>query len=317
MAFSKEKAFEYLVQAWQGGRLAHAYLIHGQRGVGKRELAEAFCDLVGGGKTGGFQRAEVTVIEPESKSRRISVAQIRELEGHLTMRSGTAGKVGVIVDADRMNDASSNAFLKTLEEPPANTHLLLLTAQPEALLDTILSRCIAIALRAEGVRKLEASERRMAEVLDARLSGGWPTTGDALSLAAEVLALLAEVKSDIAARCDEEMQSEVEHFAKTTDSKAWLAEREDHFQAAAEAAYRRERARIIGIASQWWADVLRHQQGGTIELTEWSETTGRMAAEVTSQQVIDMLASLDSLQAMLDRNVQEAIAIEAGFLPPE
>ncbi len=315
MAFSKEKAFEYLVKAKEGGRLAHAYLVHGPRGSGKRELAEAFCDLVGGGNLGGFKRSEVEVVEPESKSRRISVDQIRALEGRLTLRSGEAAKVGVIVDADRMNEASSNAFLKTLEEPPANTHLMMLTAQPEALLDTIVSRCIAIPLRAEGRRCLDENERRMAEILAGRLGKGMPSVGEALSLAAEIMALLGEIKSAITAQCEEERRLEAEHYGKTTESGAWLAGREDHYEAAIEGSYRRERAKVLGVVSQWWADALRHQQGGGIELEEWQEMTAWLAEEASSSQIIEMLASLDALQSMLERNVQEAIALESALMP--
>lgn len=315
MAFPKEKAFEYLVKAKEGGRLAHAYLVHGPRGVGKRELAEAFCDLVSGGKLGGFQRPEVVLIEPESKSRRISVESIRGLESKLTMRSGEAAKVGVIVDADRMNEASSNAFLKTLEEPPANTHLMMLTAQPEVLLDTIISRCTSIALQAVGQKLLDENERRMAEILAQRIDGSMPTIGDALSLASETLALLAKVKDEITAECEAERKAEAEHYAQTTDSKAWMSEREEYFDALAEANFRRERAKIIGVVSQWWADALRHQQGGNIELTEWSDLITRLATHAEPYQIIQMLASLDTLQFMLDRSVHEAIAIEAAFLP--
>src|ERR1700716_44730 len=65
------------------------------------------------------------------------------------MRS-TAGrrKVVIITEADRLQPQAANAFLKTLEEPPANSLLLLLSALPEVLPDTILSRCIPIPLAA-------------------------------------------------------------------------------------------------------------------------------------------------------------------------
>ena len=83
--------------------------------------------------------------EPESKSRRIVIEQIRELEHALQMRSTNGRrKVVIISEADRLQPQAANAFLKTLEEPPSNSLLLLLTALPEALPDTIVSRCISI-----------------------------------------------------------------------------------------------------------------------------------------------------------------------------
>ncbi len=68
-------------------------------------------------------------------------------------------KVGVIDEADRMMEAAENAFLKTLEEPPEGCLLIMITAYPEQLLDTILSRCIRVTLRLEKAR--EYSEREL------------------------------------------------------------------------------------------------------------------------------------------------------------
>ena len=77
--------------------------------------------------------------------------RIRALERQLHL-SGKPNvvKVGIIREADRLQTESENAFLKTLEEPPVGTLLLLLTAEPERLLDTIRSRCIQVALYGAG-----------------------------------------------------------------------------------------------------------------------------------------------------------------------
>src|SRR5882672_10055589 len=98
------------------------------------------------------QTRVIFVAEPESKSRRILIEQIRELEHGLQMR-GAEGrrKVAIISEADRLQPQAANAFLKTLEEPPENSLLLLLSALPEALPDTILSRCITIPLQSNDV----------------------------------------------------------------------------------------------------------------------------------------------------------------------
>ena len=100
----------------------------------------------------------ISIVEPESKSRRITVDSIRAAEHplHLAAPAGTT-KFAVIVDADRMGVAAENAFLKTLEEPPRASMLLLLSARPELLLDTILSRCIRIQLHTDPARKAQAA----------------------------------------------------------------------------------------------------------------------------------------------------------------
>src|SRR5207237_6964577 len=87
------------------------------------------------------QAPDVFVTEPASRSRKIVVDQIRGLERALQLRTaGNRKKIGIIRDADRMQTQAANAFLKTLEEPPQNSLLLLLTALPEALPETIVSR---------------------------------------------------------------------------------------------------------------------------------------------------------------------------------
>src|ERR1043165_6203417 len=160
MAFTRIGAFEYLSRAHERGRLGHAYLISGPPGSGKRGLASDLSNLVASAKSDDVfssPPAGVFLAEPESKSRRIVIEQIRALEHALQMRSGNGHrKVAIISDADRLQPQAANAFLKTLEEPPNDSLLILLSAMPEVLPDTILSRCIAIPLARDG--QLQASD---------------------------------------------------------------------------------------------------------------------------------------------------------------
>src|SRR4051812_10874354 len=119
MAFSTDKALDFLKRAHNQNRLAHAYLISGPVGSGKRTLAADLAALVNGtaAKDVFSARArDIYLAEPESKSRRIVVDQVRELEHALQMRSGSGGrKVAIIAEADRLQPQAANAFLKTLE----------------------------------------------------------------------------------------------------------------------------------------------------------------------------------------------------------
>ena len=150
MAFTRTGAFEYLSRAYENGRLAHAYLISGPPGSGKRGLASDLSNLVTGATAADVfasQPPGVYLAEPESKSRRIVIDQVRALEHALQMRaSGGRRKVAIVAEADRLQPQAANAFLKTLEEPPNDSLLLLLSSMPEVLPDTILSRCIAVPL---------------------------------------------------------------------------------------------------------------------------------------------------------------------------
>src|SRR5206468_8551173 len=97
---------------------------------------------------------DIFVAQPESKSRRIVIEQIRDLEHALQMRAPNGRrKVAIVSDADRLQPQAANAFLKTLEEPPKDSLLLLLSALPEALPETILSRCISITFARKGQLK--------------------------------------------------------------------------------------------------------------------------------------------------------------------
>src|SRR6267378_1016842 len=162
MAFSRDSALQYLQRAHKQNRLAHAYLISGPVGSGKSTVAALFAAALN--KTTPEevlkgQAPDIFITEPASRSRRIVIEQIRNLERALQLRtSDNRRKIGIVRDADRLQAQAANAFLKTLEEPPGNSLLLLLSALPEALPDTIVSRCISIALAANG-REAKLPER--------------------------------------------------------------------------------------------------------------------------------------------------------------
>src|SRR6516165_4672227 len=176
MAFARTTAFEYLRRAHEQNRLAHAYLITGAPGSGKELLAAELASLVNGTPAKDVFSAkarEVFIARPESKSRRIVTAQIRALEHALQMRAADGRrKVAIIPDADRLQTEAANAFLKTLEEPPKDSLLLLLSAVPEALPDTVLSRCVAIPLEENGSRFVRVEEKALVELL--RKAGAEP-----------------------------------------------------------------------------------------------------------------------------------------------
>src|SRR2546421_11810536 len=165
MAFSRTTALEYLRRAHEQNRVAHAYLITGLPGSGKQLLAADLASLVNGtpAKDVFSARArDIFVARPESKSRRIVIAQIRDLEHTLQMRASNGRrKVAIISDADRLQTEAANAFLKTLEEPPKDSLLLLLSTLPEALPETILSRCIGIPLEPDGQRQTRDEQEKL------------------------------------------------------------------------------------------------------------------------------------------------------------
>lgn len=150
-------------------RLTHALLIAGPRGVGKRHFAKALtafilCETRSGFACGqcrsclqftaGHHPNSITlqrdVDDKTGKEKRdIGIEQIRELGERLSLSShyGQA-KVAVIDPVDALNLSGSNALLKTIEEPPANSHLVLISERPQALPATLRSRCQRLRMAA-------------------------------------------------------------------------------------------------------------------------------------------------------------------------
>jgi DNA polymerase-3 subunit delta' len=135
-------------------RLSHSLLLTGDDIETLQEVALAIADRLlnaeGGGGLPGMdtryapeQHPDYFALRPTGKMRQISADATRNLIGKVQVSPTIAPqKVALIHECDRMNIAAANIFLKTLEEPPANTTLLLLTTRPYALLPTIRSRCL-------------------------------------------------------------------------------------------------------------------------------------------------------------------------------
>ncbi|MBT6379508.1 MAG: DNA polymerase III subunit gamma/tau [Opitutales bacterium] len=145
---SEQSPSQLVDRAIQENRLAHALLIHGQNLKQVEEFArELACKLMKIDLSENLEEAlvrhpDVFFLRPSKKSRIISVADTRELIRKI-QHSPQRGdrKVAFIFEVDRLNASAANAFLKTLEEPPLNTTILLLTTRPHSLLATIRSRC--------------------------------------------------------------------------------------------------------------------------------------------------------------------------------
>ena len=143
-------AHALISKAVAAGRPAHGYLVVGGiRGMA-RDLAMAVLkDLFPGVPEENFKtHPDIHWLYPEKKTRIVSVDAVHAKFIDPMSQTSFAGgwKVGVLVGADRLNAQGANAFLKTLEEPPARAVFLLLTDAPEQLLPTIVSRCQRIDL---------------------------------------------------------------------------------------------------------------------------------------------------------------------------
>ena len=153
---AQDRAVEALLRALRADRVPNAWLFTGPEGVGKALVARALAGVMVGPEpaaevtraSAGWRRVQEGVhpdllwIEPQGAGRRVKIDQVRQAVRSFRY-APFEGRRRVVVfpEADRLGEEAANALLKGLEEPPAHTALILVSAQAHALLDTIRSRC--------------------------------------------------------------------------------------------------------------------------------------------------------------------------------
>jgi len=220
----QQRAYAHAVAALDAGRLSHALLLSGMPGLGKVELARALahrhlCSSPRDGFACGQCRSCLLVaagthpdlltetLEPNDKGelrKEILIAQVRRLCDALMLTPQiAAGQVALIHPADALNRNAANALLKTLEEPPAGRHLILVADHPMRLPATIRSRCQTLRVElpprdealawlvGQGFAKSEAAAALDAASGNPGVARQWLSEGG--------MALRAEVARDLAA----------------------------------------------------------------------------------------------------------------------
>lgn len=316
------------------GRLGHAYLLLGDSLDELELLAGNFvktinCEQFGDGfptdadacdrclscrKIEHLNHADVQWIRPESKTRIISVEQIRGLMQTVYLKPTEARfKATVLVAADRLNVQAANAFLKTLEEPPANTVFVLLSTEPQRLLETILSRCLRLHCGGAAQRIPEAALGWVGSFSQVAVQPGGGLFAR-YRLLDELLKQLATLKEEIGKTMTS--QSPIEKY---DDADPKLIERwKDELAAGIEAEYRRRRAELLAALQYWLRDIWL-AVSGTFETSlavfpQLADTTQKIAGRLDSTKATKNLEILETTQRLLHTNVQEALALEIGLL---
>jgi DNA polymerase-3 subunit delta' len=208
---------------------------------------------------------------------------------------------------------AANAFLKTLEEPPAQSIMILLSTDGERLLDTILSRCLRLNFGGESavlknttfLNWLENFARTAAES-----SGSLLGRYRLLSL---ILSHLTSQKEIIKEQLEESSPIERHEDLDPKIKDRWTAE----LNASIESEYRRFRSELVTGLQWWfrdvWLDTL--QVDGALRVyPDLSQSIRVVAERVTPEDAMDNLQQLEKTQRLLNTNVQEALTLEVGLL---
>lgn len=341
----QEQGILLLQRSLERGRLAHGYLFAGDElddleGIA-RTLAKTLnclkprrvqaggppidcCDeCVNCRKIENGNHADVHWVRPESKSRVIVIDQMRNLMQEINLKPTEAEhKVAIIVAADRLKTEGANAFLKTLEEPPPKSVLILLTIEPSRVLETIRSRCLRLNFAGAARRRIDPAQLSWLEEFTDLASTEQKSLLSRYCLMGVLLQRLGAMRAQV-----EETLTARSPLQRYDDAEKELRDKwEEELTAAIEAEYRRQRAELIALVQWWLRDVwmftLHASKGGERSIAGEDEMicfptlggTRLVARRISPRQALENLERVEETQALLHTNVQESLAIEVGLL---
>jgi len=315
-----DDAIQNLKHAFESGRLAHSYIIVGSprdegRTVAEKVLGLIFCtgqkkpcgECKSCQEIGSHKHPDVLWVEPQKKSRKISIEQIRDLQKQVFQTSFFGGwKALVLVGADRMGDQAANAFLKTLEEPPRRCIFLLLTDSPQFLLPTVVSRCQAINVSSGRLDLPGEWRQRVVEILSDGFGSpqGKRSVTAAFACAESLLEFLSGIKKAI--------EKEETEIAAESDAE----EDEETLDARVSSRYREARASIMRSILLWHRDVLMLVCGmdrGLVFGDDGIDCLKSRARNLSLRSALGNVRIVEDMNRQFDRNLSENVVLNLGF----
>src|SRR5215831_1200952 len=308
MSFAKlvgnQRNKEILQRLLKNGRVNSTLIFAGPDGVGKRQFALAFAKAANCQKAPAGGYGDVTVVRPDGQF--IKIAQTREMAEEVYFRPREGRQRFFIIDeADRLREEAANSLLKTLEEPPSTSTIILLTARPDALLSTIRSRAQRLNFAALSVAEMEkylaenyprptADTALLARVTQGRI--GQATAFD-LSVYRQERRTLIELLELLAAGDDRyRLLKAAEYLGKK--------ERED---------FEKELALISSLLRDLF--MLAAGRGAdSIVNIDSVDRLAPLAQKVGLRRLISWVEKFDRLRARLRININRQIATEAALL---
>jgi len=321
------------------GRVPNALLFAGEDGVGKLQFAlELARTFICGEPVNGEACAVCSVCtridkfiipEPDEKTkdqfkrvffgghsdvgkivtykRTILVDAIRDLERHAHMTPYEAqARFFIIDDADKMNDESSNALLKTLEEPPSTSYIFLITSRPDSLLPTIRSRSQMLRFAPVATDEIERyliGERAFSNDearLASRLSRG--SIGRAVSINVEKFRVARDRMFDV-----------ITNAIETSDRSAMLRIAEEMNDAKNKDLFEENLDILQSLIHDVWTLKISADPSRVVN-TDLSEKLSRLAGNAHSADLREWIAAIDKLRDDLIVNINRKIAADSLFM---
>jgi DNA polymerase-3 subunit delta' len=350
-----------LKKALETRRIASAYLFHGPDGVGKslaaRNFAKALvcekegsdsCDVCSScRRVDSDNHPDVHWYEPVGKMRLVKMASIQELITQTGLKPfESKWKLFVLLEADRMRAESQNAVLKTLEEPPGQTVLILVSSNAAGLLPTIISRCQEVCflpiprdeMRAAIEEKwgLAAEEARLVASLASGSLGSAKQLleRDNLSRRKVLITLLSDISrrsfQDVrdtlvavneeldemrkALRAEEEKRIKPQWKMMTAEERdEWM----DEVNAKIESIVTQEVEDILNQLAFWYRDLLIVKADASAELVtnfDMMESLRSSAAEMTVPRILSRLGAVEEARRAIGLNLSLTSCLEVFYL---
>ncbi len=302
-----EPQMQRLREAFAAGRMPHALLIHEAPGAGGEWLAFWAAQLVlcaqpAQAPCGACpacrhvsqrQHPDLITVAPLKESAQIRIEQVRELAQDLALTAHQGGyKVAVVSPADGLNRFAANALLKTLEEPPPATLLVLVASVPSRLPATILSRCqrlrVPVPPREAAIAWLEATRGAADWARVLAVLGDAPVLAAASDPAA-VIAVAAEMRRDLGAL-----------EAGALDAAA-SAER-----------WSRDALPLrLACCETWLTDSIRARLGAPAAPSDLRDGAHSRGVGTTIREAFELLDAVRALKSSFDVPINRSVALEA------
>lgn len=314
-----EHIVEHFKKAIENNKISHAYIINGEKGMGKRTVAKAFAMTLLCEEKGTVpcmkchscvqaltdNNPDLIMITPD-KPTTLSIDHIRQtLVNDVELKPySNSHKVYIVEDAELMNNAAQNAILKTIEEPPEYAVIILLTTNISALLQTVLSRCVKLdmqPLKKEVVKKYLMEKEKVVDYqADIAVSFAGGNLGKAIELSKsqdfaemldEVIQLLRYIKDMQAYEVVAAVKRASEYKFRFTD--------------------------YIDLMILWFRDVLVYKASQNVNeliFKDEIQTIKKHAAKSSYNGIGHILEAMNKAKLRLKANVNFDVAIEMMFL---